>query len=149
MTRLNIAALAPEGFNGLLAVETYLAGSGLDPKLKSLVKHRVSQLNGCAFCLHMHREESLKLGDTDTRLNMLNAWHESNMFNEREKAALLWAESLTFVATDHVPDATYAIVKAQFSDKELADLTLAVATINAWNRLSVSMRKVHPHDKAA
>ncbi|ESQ85880.1 hypothetical protein AEAC466_01495 [Asticcacaulis sp. AC466] len=146
--RLNIAALAAEGYNGMTAVETYLHGA-LDAKLISLVKLRVSQINGCAFCLHMHREEALKAGDTDVRLNILNAWQESRMFTARERAALAWAEALARIAEDRAEDATYAQVKAEFSDKEMADLTLCIAMINAWNRIAISMRFLHAADKAA
>ena len=146
--RLNLAALSAEGYNGMGAVETYLHGA-LDLKLLSLVKLRASQINGCAFCLHMHYEEALKAGDTPARLNLLPAWEESRMFTEKERAALLWAESLTHIATDRAEDETYAEVKAHFTDKEMADLTLAVAMINAWNRIAISMRFLHANDKAA
>jgi AhpD family alkylhydroperoxidase len=146
--RLNIATLSAEGYKGLFAVETYLHGA-LDLKLLSLVKLRVSQINACAFCLHMHYEEALKAGDTPARLNLLPAWEESRMFTEKERAALLWAESLTHIDIDRAEDETYAEVKAQFSDKEMADLTLAIAMINAWNRIAVSMRNLHANDKAA
>jgi len=146
--RLNLAALSAEGYNGMGAVETYLHGA-LDLKLLSLVKLRASQINGCAFCLHMHYEEALKAGDTPARLNLLPAWEESRMFTDKERAALLWTESLTNIATDRAEDDTYAEVKAHFTDKEMADLTLAVAMINAWNRIAISMRFLHANDKAA
>ena len=146
--RLNLAALAAEGYNGMAAVETYLSGA-LDHKLLSLVKLRVSQINGCAFCLHMHYEEALKAGDTPVRLNLLPAWEESRMFTEKERAALIWAESLTHIDVDRAEDETYAEVKAHFSDKEMSDLTLAVSMINAWNRIAISMRFLHANDKPA
>ncbi|ESQ89199.1 carboxymuconolactone decarboxylase family protein [Asticcacaulis benevestitus] len=144
--RLNLAALAAEGYNGMAAVETYLHGA-LDLKLLSLVKLRVSQINGCAFCLHMHYEEALKAGDTPARLNLLPAWEESRMFSEKERAALIWAEALTHIATDRAEDETYAEVKAHFTDKEMSDLTIAIAMINAWNRIAISMRFLHANDK--
>ncbi len=146
--RLNLAALTGDAYKSLLSVETYLHGA-LDIKLLSLVKLRVSQINGCAFCLHMHYEEALKAGDTPARLNLLSAWSESRMFTAAERAALKWAESLTHIATDRAEDETYAEVKAHFSDKEMADLTLAVAMINAWNRMAISLRLLHPNDVAA
>ncbi len=146
--RLNLAVLAADGYNGMGAVETYLHGA-LDIKLLSLVKLRASQINGCAFCLHMHYEEALKAGDTPARLNLLPAWEESRMFTEQERAALLWTESLTLIATDRAEDETYTKVKAHFTDKEMADLTLAIAMINAWNRLAISMRFLHANDKPA
>lgn len=141
--RLNLAALAADGYNGMISVETYLPGA-LDMKLLSLVKLRVSQINGCVFCLHMHYEEALKAGDTPARLNLLPAWEESRMFTEKERAALLWAESLTHIDVDRAEDGTYAGVKARFSDKEMADLTLAIGMINAWNRLAISMHFYMP-----
>jgi len=146
--RLNLAALSADGYNGLLIAETYLHGA-LDLKLLSLVKLRASQINGCAFCLHMHYEEALKAGDTPVRLNLLPAWEESRMFTEQERAALLWTESLTHIAVDRAEDETYAEVKTHFTDNEMADLTLAIAMINAWNRLAISMRFLHANDKAA
>ena len=146
--RLNIASLSAEGYKGLFAVENYIHGA-LDLKLLSLVKLRASQINGCAFCLHMHYEEALKAGDAPARLNLLPAWEESRMFTDKERAALLWTESLTNIATDRAEDETYAEVKAHFTDKEMADLTLAVAMINAWNRIAISMRNLHANDKSA
>ena len=146
--RVDTAVLSAPAYTGLIAVETYIHGA-LDHGLLSLVKLRVSQINGCAYCLHMHRAEALKAGDSDARINMLNAWHESRMFTPRERAALKWAESLTHIASDRAEDDTYAAVKAEFSDQELSDLTMAVAMINAWNRISVSTRKLHPLDKPA
>jgi AhpD family alkylhydroperoxidase len=146
--RLNLAVLSADGYNGLISVENYIHGA-LDLKLLSLVKLRASQINGCAFCLHMHYEEALKAGDTPARLNLLPAWEESRMFTEKERAALLWTESLTNIATDRAEDETYAEVKAHFTDKEMADLTLAVAMINAWNRIAISMRFLHANDKPA
>lgn len=148
MSRINISNLAAEGYNHLVALEGYLH-KNLDAKLISLVKLRASQLNGCLFCLHMHFEEALKAGDTAVRINALSGWHESRMFTTRERAALAWTEALTFVAADRVEDETYDAARAEFSEKELADLTLAIAAINAWNRIAISTRLVHPADKAA
>src|SRR3954466_7941290 len=100
--RLNILAQKNAGIDGLVAVETWLAKS-FDPKLLELVKVRVSQMNGCAHCLHMHRQDALKLGETDDRLLLLNAWRESQLFTARERAALAWAEALTEIAKGHAP----------------------------------------------
>ena len=148
MSRINMSAVAAEGYNHLIALEGYLHKS-LDAKLISLVKLRASQLNGCLFCLHMHFEEALKAGDSAVRVNALSGWRESRMFTARERAALKWTEALTFIATDRAEDDTYEAVRAEFSEKELADLTLAIAAINAWNRIAISTRLVHPADKAA
>jgi AhpD family alkylhydroperoxidase len=146
--RINAYSVAPEGVAALRAVESYLHASGLDPKLAALVKVRCSQINGCAYCLHMHTEEALKAGESQVRLHLLNAWHESNLYSARERAALSWAESLTNIAATHAPDHDYEEARRQFSEKELADLSIAIAMINAWNRLSIGSRAVHPHDLA-
>ena len=146
--RLNPSAVSPEGFAALLAVEKYLQTCGLDHRLAALVKTRVSQINGCAYCLHMHTEEARKLGESDTRLHLLDAWRESNLYDARERAALAWAESLTHIAVTHAPDAAYEEARRHFSEKELADLSIAIAMINAWNRLTIGARIVHPHDVA-
>jgi AhpD family alkylhydroperoxidase len=146
--RLNPSTAAPEGYAALRRVEEYLKASGLDHKLIALVKTRVSQMNGCAYCLHMHTLEARKLGESDVRLFLLNAWHESSLYSERERAALAWAESLTNIATSHAPDDVYEEVRRQFSEKELADLSIVIAMINAWNRLAIGSRTVHPADVA-
>ena len=146
--RLNALTVAPDGVAALIAVENYLKKSGLDQKLVLLVKTRASQINGCAYCLHMHTEDARKLGETEMRLYLLEAWRESNLYSERERAALTWTEALTNIAATHAPDAVYDQVCKQFSEKELADLSIAIAMINAWNRLSIGLRAVHPAELA-
>lgn len=141
--RLNPYTVAPDGIAALIGVENYLNKSGLDPKLLALVKTRVSQINGCAYCLHMHTEEARKLGDSDMRLFLLDAWHESQLYSARERAALAWAEALTNIVATHAPDNTYDEARRLFSEKELADLSIAIAMINAWNRLAIGSRSVH------
>ena len=147
--RLNPSALVPEGFAALLGVEKYLERCGLDHRLQLLVKTRVSQINGCAYCLHMHTADARKAGETEVRLHLLDAWRESNLYTARERAALAWAESLTHIAETHAPDAVYDEARRHFSEKELADLSIAVAMINAWNRLTVGFRAVHPAERKA
>jgi AhpD family alkylhydroperoxidase len=144
--RLNPYAVAPEGVKALLGVENYLQACGLDHKLIALVHTRVSQINGCAYCLHMHTEEARKLGESDMRLHLLDAWHESHLYSPRERAALAWAEALTNIAATHAPDDVYEEARAQFSEKELADLSIVIAMINAWNRLAIGVRSLHPAD---
>jgi AhpD family alkylhydroperoxidase len=146
--RLNPFTVAPDGVAALVAVENYLKTCGLDHRLLALVKTRVSQINGCAYCLHMHTEEARKLGETPSRLYLLSAWHESNLYSDRERAALAWAESLTNISTTHAPDDVFEQARRQFSEKALADLSIAIAMINAWNRLSIGMRAAHPSDMA-
>jgi len=137
---------APEGVAALIGVETYLQKSGLDHRLDLLIKVRVSQINGCGYCLHMHTQDARKAGETEARLYLLDAWYESNLFSPRERAALAWAESLTRIAKTHAPDDVYEGARKYFSEKELADLSIAIAMINAWNRLAIGARTVHPAD---
>jgi AhpD family alkylhydroperoxidase len=144
--RMNPYAKKNEGLDALMAVENWIAKS-FDPKIMELVKMRVSQINGCAYCLHMHRHDALKLGETDDRLLLLDAWHESQLYTPRERAALAWAESLTRISKTHAPDADYEAVRSEFSEDELLALTIGVAMINAWNRLAIGFRLPHPADR--
>ena len=143
--RLNILARKNDGIDGLVAVETWIAKS-FDPKLMELVKVRVSQINGCAHCLHMHRQDALKLGETEERMLLLDAWHESQLYTDRERAALAWAESLTNVAESRAPDGDYEAAHSVFSEDELLALSIGIAMINAWNRLAIGFRLQHPAD---
>lgn len=145
--RLNWMGPKHEGIDALRKVEAWLAKS-LDPKLLALVKMRASQINGCAYCLHMHSEEARKLGEREDRLLLLDAWRESALYTERERAALAWTEALTRIAETHAPDDVYEDVHRAFSDQELAALSIAIAMINAWNRLSIGFRAQHPADVA-
>ena len=144
--RLNFMTKKSAGIDALVAVETWIAKS-FDPKLLTLVKVRVSQMNGCAYCLHLHRHEALKLGETEDRLLLLDAWHESHLFTPRERAALAWAESLTRIAKTHAPDAVYEEARSTFSEDELLTLSIGIAMINAWNRLAIGFRQQHPADR--
>ena len=128
------------------AVETWIANSS-DPSLLALIKVRVSKMNGCAYGLHMHRHEALKLGETEDRLLLLDAWHESRLYSRRERAALAWAESLTRIAKTHAPDAVYEEVRGHFSEDELLTLSIGIVMINAWNRLAIGFRLQHPADR--
>jgi AhpD family alkylhydroperoxidase len=144
--RLNIFAQKNEGINSLTAVETWIS-KRFDPKLLELVKLRASQINGCAHCLHMHRQDALKQGETEDRLLLLDAWRESELYTERERAALAWTESLTRIAENHAPDAVYEDVQNAFSEDELIALSIGVVMINAWNRLAIGFRLQHPADR--
>lgn len=147
MTQRLKLAIDSGGVTALRNVEAYVAKCGLEPALLELVRTRVSQINGCAFCLHMHAEDARKRGETDDRLLLLSAWHESALYTARERAALAWAEALTRVAETHAPDDVYAEAAREFDEKELVDLSIAIAMINAWNRLSVGFRAEHPSDR--
>ena len=140
--RLNFFQVAPKAREAMLEMQKYVDSCGLDHRLMELVKMRASQINECAFCLDMHGKRARELGETEQRLYTLNAWRETPFFDERERAALEWAEALTLVAESHVPDEVYAKVAPHFTPEELANLTLAITTINAWNRICVAFRAV-------
>jgi AhpD family alkylhydroperoxidase len=137
--RFNLA-IAPEAYRAMAGLEGYLKRSGLEPNLLHMVKLRASQINGCAYCIDMHWKDARAVGETEQRLYGLAAWEESPYYSERERAALAWTEALTNVADGHVSDAAYDAARGQFSEKELADLTWAVAAINAWNRVAIASR---------
>jgi AhpD family alkylhydroperoxidase len=132
--------VAPGIYQAMRGLETYLHQSGLETSLLLLVKLRASQINGCAYCIDMHWKDLRAAGESEQRLYGLDAWDESPYYTARERAALAWTEAVTLIREGHVSDEVYARVKPHFSDKELADLTLAVATINAWNRLAIASR---------
>ena len=138
--RIHYTKVSPGAYHAMLGLEKYLQTCGLEPRLLDLMKLRASQINGCAYCLDMHWKDLREAGESEQRLYSLDAWRESPYYTERERAALAWTEAVTLVAETHVPDEVYARVRRQFDEKELADLTLAVATINAWNRLAISAR---------
>lgn len=137
---------APESIKTMMALESSIKASGLEPSLLKLVKMRASQINGCAFCLHMHATEARAQGETEMRLYMLNAWRESPLYTDRERAALAWTESLTLLSETGAPDADYETLKGVFNESEQVYLTLAIGAINLWNRLQVGFRAVHPVD---
>ncbi len=138
--RFNAATASPTGYKGLLMMEQYLSKCGLEEKLLHLIKLRVSQINGCAFCLDMHWKDLRAIGEAEQRLYSLDAWRECPYYSDRERAALTWAEALTLITNGHVPDSIYEEVQPHFDEKEISDLTYAVVTINAWNRLAISSR---------
>jgi AhpD family alkylhydroperoxidase len=144
----NPHALAPEAIKAMMALEQSFTKSGLDHDLLELVKFRVSQINGCAFCLHMHATDLRRHGESEMRLYMLSAWRESTLYSDRERAALGWAEALTRLPETGAPDTDYEALKAVFSDAEQVWLTMAIGAINTWNRLQVAFRLAHPVDDA-
>lgn len=140
--RIDSYKVAPEGYKALLGLEQYLKHSALEQPLLHLIKLRASQVNGCAYCIDMHWKDLKAIGESEHRLYGLDAWRESPFYTDRERAALAWTEAVTRITEGHAPDDVYEHVRAQFNEKELADLTLAIATINAWNRLAISLRAV-------
>lgn len=134
---------SPAGVKALGSVYAYVAQCGLENTLVELVNLRVSQINGCAYCLDMHTRDLLKKGLSPVKLALVQVWDEAgDVFSEREKAALSWAETVTRVSETHVPDEAFEAASAVFEDKELADLTMAIGLINAYNRLAISFRNV-------
>lgn len=139
-TRIHFAKAAPGVYDAMDALDQYLGACGIEEPLLQLVRLRASQINGCAYCLDMHWKDLRAIGENEQRLYSLDAWRECPYYTERERAALAWTEALTLVADGHVPDEVYEAARPHFSEKELADLTLAIATINAWNRISIAGR---------
>jgi len=129
-----------DALKAMYGLELYLAKSSIERKLLHLIKFRVSQINGCAYCLDMHSKDLRHEGETEQRLYTLDAWRETPFFTDRERAALAWAEAVTLITEGHVPDALYEETRKHFNEQELIDLTLAVTTINSWNRISIAFR---------
>jgi AhpD family alkylhydroperoxidase len=138
--RINYSKAAPEGVEILHKLESYIKKAGLEPDLLELVKLRASQINGCAYCIDMHTKDARSRGESEQRLYGVSAWREAPFYSERERVALAWAESVTKISEDQLPDEIYNLVKKHFTERELVDLTLAVIAINAWNRLAISFR---------
>jgi AhpD family alkylhydroperoxidase len=147
--RLELKKIAPEGFKAFGPLYQYVAASGLDRALVDLVFLRISQINGCAYCVDLHWRDALKAGDDPRKINSLITWREAPFFSEHERAALSWAESLTHLPDTGAPDHDYALVKGQFTDKEIADLTIVIALMNAMNRIGVGTRLQVPLTAAA
>ena len=140
--RIDYLKSARGAYHAMLGIEHYLQQCGLESSLQNLIKLRVSQINGCAYCIDMHWKDLRAAGESEQRLYGLDAWEESPYYTDRERAAFTWAESVTNLQEGHVPDEVFERVKEFFNDKELADLTLAVTAINSWNRLSIAARTV-------
>ncbi len=140
--RLDFYTAEPAIMKVLIGVENQLAKGTIEILTKELVRLRASQINGCAFCLDMHVTDALKEGESQRRLATVSAWRETPFFNDRERAALEWTESLTLVSQNHVPDAVWEAVRPHFTDAELMELTALITSINSWNRFSIAFRKM-------
>lgn len=147
--RLNPYVTAPDTMKPMIALEAAVKESGLEHSLIHLVKMRASQINGCAYCLHMHSADALEGGESPARLFLLDAWHESALYTARERAALAWTDALTLIAQTHAPDAAYEEALRHFSPEEMVKLTVLVGTINSWNRIAIGFRSAHPGDRPA
>jgi AhpD family alkylhydroperoxidase len=136
--RINFTKVSPAAVRAMLGLEKAVNQSGLEHSLQNLIKLRASQINGCAYCIDMHFKDAKAEGETDERLYMLNAWHEATCYTDRERAALLWTDAVTRIADNHVPDDVFESVRHEFDEQELVALTLAIVTINGWNRFAIS-----------
>ncbi|CDF93352.1 4-carboxymuconolactone decarboxylase domain/alkylhydroperoxidase AhpD family core domain protein [Pseudomonas sp. SHC52] len=139
--RLDYYSASPGAMKAMIGLEALTSRLSIEPALLHLIKIRASQLNGCAFCTDMHSVDARRLGETERRLFAVAVWRDSRFFTDRERAALAWTEAVTLLAQSQVPDDVYAQARACFSEEELVDLTMAISTINSWNRLAVSFRQ--------
>jgi len=148
--RFQYSKAYPEAYKAMLALSQAVEKTGLTPQLIDLVNYRVSQLNGCAFCLDMHSKDLRARGETEQRMYMISAWREApHLYNDRERAALAWAEAVTQLEDRQVPDEVYEMAREQFSQAELVQLTLAIVAINGWNRFNVAFRTPAGNYKSA
>lgn len=145
--RLNAFQTAPDAYKAMLGLQDYLNQSQLEHSLHELVKIRASQINRCAYCLHMHIADARKAGESEARINLLSAWEESELYTPRERAALRWTEELTHVADRSPSDSAFAELREHFSEKDCVDLSVAIGMINLWNRLNCGFRTRHPNDR--
>jgi AhpD family alkylhydroperoxidase len=145
--RLNALQIAPAAINAVLGAQNYVEQSGLEHSLLELVKMRASQINSCAYCLHMHAADARKAGESEARLYLLSAWEESELYTPRERAALAWTEALTRLSQGAPSDEAFAELREHFSEVECVNLSVAIGTINLWNRINAGFRTRHPQDR--
>jgi AhpD family alkylhydroperoxidase len=145
--RLNPFAASPGAMKPWIELGKTIQNDGLEPSLKELVMTRASQINGCAFCIHHHTLDARKQGETVERLFLLNAWRESTLYSDRERAALGWTDALTLISETHAPDDAYEALRRHFTEEEQVKLTLLIAQVNAWNRIKIGFRAVHPAEE--
>ncbi len=143
--RIEYTRISPRTYQAMSALQAAVNDSGLEHGLLELVKMRASQVNGCAYCLDMHSKDARAAGETEQRLYLLDAWREAPFYSERERAALAWTEAVTRIGDGHVPDEVYEFARRQFSEEELVKLTLAIVTINGWNRFAIAFRSEVGH----
>jgi len=140
-SRIDIQKVQPAAYQAMYALEKYLGTTKINPIHKELIKMRASQINGCAFCINMHTADARKLGETEQRIYLLNAWKETNLFTEEEQALLALTEEVTLI-TNHVSDETYKRAASFFNEEEMAQIIMAIATINAWNRIAITSKTI-------
>lgn len=139
--RIAYFQVATDGVKTLQGMDAYFKATNIEPRLRALVELRTSQINGCSYCCDMHSRQAREHGETQQRLDCLPAWRETSFFDDRERAALAWAESVTLVSETHIPDDVYEVAHRHFSEKDLVDLTLIIAVMNAWNRIAIGFRQ--------
>jgi AhpD family alkylhydroperoxidase len=147
--RSNPYKASPKIYQAMLALSEVASSTGIEKPLQELVKIRASQINGCAYCLDLHTKDARAAGETEQRIYLLDSWRESPFYSDRERAALEWTEALTKITEGHAPDEVYERVKQHFSPEELANLSLVIVTINAWNRLGIAFRITPGHCRPA
>ncbi len=147
--RMVLKEISPGAYKAMLGLERYLAAAELDKKLRELVKIRASQINGCAFCIDLHTRDARAMGESEQRIYALSAWHEAPFFMAEERVAFALTEAITLVAETGVPDEIYEEAKRLFGEKRLAELIMAIVTINAWNRIAISTRTLPKEESAA
>jgi AhpD family alkylhydroperoxidase len=140
--RIDYYKLAPDAVKAMLSLESYVTKSGLEKSLIELIRLRASQINGCSYCVDVHTTDAKKAGESERRLHSVVVWKESPFFTDRERAAFAWTEAVTLLSVDYAPDDVYQETLKHFSEKEMIDLTMVIITINSWNRLAVSFRKL-------
>jgi AhpD family alkylhydroperoxidase len=140
--RLDFYKASPEAIKAMVALEVAVSRLGIDPALQELLRLRASQINGCAYCVDLHSGDARKKGETERRLYAVPVWRETPFFTPRERAALGWTEAITRIADTHAPDEAYEALRAEFSEAECVNLTLAIGLINSWNRLAIGFRKM-------
>lgn len=140
-SRIDYFKVSPEAVKAMMTLEGFVNNCGLDKLLIELIKLRVSQINGCTFCVDLHCKDALKKGELQRRLNVVAVWREAPFFTDSERAALAWAEAVTLLSETHAPENLYQDLLKHFSEKEVVELTMAIVTINSWNRLAVSFRQ--------
>lgn len=147
--RIDFRTAAPDAYQAVFALESYVRQSGVDKGLLHLIKLRASYLNGCAYCVDMHARDALKDGHTQQWINMIAVWDESPLFSQEERAVLAWTDALTFIAQSRAPDKDFEAMRRFFDEAQITRISVAIATINVWNRLVVSSRSLHPIEQAA
>ena len=147
--RLDFQKAAPDALKAVMQLETYVQTSGLDRRFIHLIKLRASQINGCAYCVDLHIRESRHDGLSDQWINLMSVWRESSVYDASERALLAWVEAVTNVAQTGIPDGEFEALKAHFTDEEIMKITVAIGTINTWNRLAVGFRMPHSVDHQA